>query len=109
MTDGLPQLFQQHCTVKVSGQGFVLLLRSSVSPSHPSCTLLLYVPNQSRVDTSLTEVRPLADPCPYFPVPADAQRLCENGVSKGESFIRLSTPIEYTLPLCGQYCHKPAP
>ena len=61
------------------------------------------------MDTSLPEVYPIADPCPNFPGPVDAQLLCEKNVDKDKGTLRVPTLIEYYLALHGQGHHKPAP
>ena len=60
------------------------------------------------METPLLEVHPLADPFPNLLGYADAQHLCDTNGGKEEGSLRVTTPVEYTLPLYGQDFSKPA-
>ena len=95
LTDGLLKLTRQRRVVVAPGYRLLLLLLFSAGSSAlPGGPFRLNIPHYARMEISLLEVHPPGDPCPDFLVPADAQRLCKNDVSKDKVSLRVATLVK---------------
>ena len=92
LTNGLPELSQEHCIVEALRYSVVLLLAAEGGPALAGSPFRLGVPHQASMLPPLPEVHAPGDPGPDLPGPADAQRLCQHDVGKDEGSIGVLTP-----------------
>ena len=84
LTDGLPEIYQEHCLVEAPRHGIVPLLTAEGGPTLAGIPFRLGVPHQASMFYPLPEVHAPGDPGPDLTGPADAQRLGQHNVGKNE-------------------------
>ena len=108
-TDGLPKLTRQHRVMVAPGYRLLLLLSAPGGSALPRVPFRLGIPYQARMETPLPEFHPPGDLCPDLLGPADAQHLREDDAGKDKGSLGVPTPVNYPLPLHGQYGHEAEP
>ena len=94
LTDGHPELPQEHCVVVALSYRLILLLPAGGGPALSGIPFRLGVPHQTCVLDPLVEVNAPRDPCPDLSALADAQRLHKNDVDKKGGSLGVKTPYK---------------